>query len=80
MSFKGTTSAYYLSISITHNKSRNPLLNLPINYISVISVPQILSLKDEYTFHFSIFLIVSLCISSANSHVAKLNGRWFDIM
>ena len=38
-------------------------------YINNISTPNII--KDECTFQFSNFLIVSLCNSSANS--------WFDI-
>ena len=47
-------------MSITHNKNRNPLLNLLINWISARSAPQILSIKDEYTFLFSKFLIIGL--------------------
>ena len=43
LSFKGTTQAYLLKISITHN----PLFNLLINYISAKSAPQILSLDPE---------------------------------
>ena len=34
----------------THNKERIPLLNLLINCISARSAPQLLSIKDEYTF------------------------------
>ena len=49
-----------------------PLLNLLINCISARSAPQILSLKDDCTLRFSIFLIIGLCNSSANS--------WFDII
>ena len=67
LSFKGITYAYLLQISITHNKNLNLLLNLLINYISVRSAPQILSIKDDSTFLFSNFLIVGLCNSSANS-------------
>ena len=34
---------------MTHNKNRNPLLNLLINCkLSTRSVPQILSIKDDY--------------------------------
>ena len=40
--------------------------------MSVRSAPQILSLKDEYTFHFSGFLIIGLCSSS--------NNCWFGII
>ena len=55
-----------------HNKNQTSLLNLLINCISTRSAPQItLSLKDEYTFRFSDFLIIGLCNSSANS--------WFGI-
>ena len=60
LSFKGTTLAYLLKISITHNKNLNPLLNLLNNYISAKSTPQILSLNDEYTFLFLNFLIIGL--------------------
>ena len=53
-------------MSITHDKNQNPVLNLPINSISARSAPKILSIKDECTFCFSSFLIISLCNSSAN--------------
>ena len=49
------------------NKNRNSLLNLLINCISANSLPQILSVKDEYTLRFLNFLIIGLCNSSANS-------------
>ena len=42
-----------------------------ISCISARLAPQISSLKDEYTFHFSNFLITSLCNSSTN--------YWFNI-
>ena len=67
LSFKGITHAYLLKISITHNKNLNPLLNLLINCISSRSTPQILSIKDEYTFRFLNSLIISLHNYSANS-------------
>ena len=51
---------------MTHKKNRNTLLYLLINYISSRSASQILSLKDEYIFGFSNFLITGLCKSSAN--------------
>ena len=71
LSFKGITHAYLLQISITHNKKLLPLLSLFINYISVRSALQILSIKDECVFRFSNVLIIDLCNnSSANS--------WFD--
>ena len=54
-----------------HGKNRNSLLNLLINCISGRSAPQILSLKDNYIFRFSSFLITGLCNSVANS--------WFGI-
>ena len=50
LSFKGTTQAYLLKISITHNKNLIPLLYLFNNYISGKSAPQILSLNDACTF------------------------------
>ena len=41
LSFKGTTHAYLLKISTTHNKNLTPLLYLLINCISARSAPQI---------------------------------------
>ena len=38
-----------------------------MNYISKRSAPQILSVKNDYTFIFSNFLILALSNSSANS-------------
>ena len=52
LSFKGTTHAYLLKTSMTHNKNVVPLLNLLINCISAKSTPQILSLNKEQTFLF----------------------------
>ena len=52
LSFKGTTQAYLLKISITHNKNLIPLLYLLNNCVSVKSTPQALSLNAEYTFLF----------------------------
>ena len=52
---------YYKCHKITHNKIRNPLLNL-INCISVILAHLILHIKDEYTFGFSNFLITGLFV------------------
>ena len=46
----------------------NSLLNLLINDISERSVPQLLSIKGEWTF---LFLMIGLCNSSAKS--------WFEI-
>ena len=74
LSFKGMIDAYLSEIPITHNKKRNSLLNLLINGISARSLPQILSIKGEYTFQFSNFLIIGLCNSSAKS-----KGLWFII-
>ena len=54
-------------MSITQNKSLNPLLNLFINCISARSAPQILSIKGECTFLLLNFLIIGSCNSSANS-------------
>ena len=47
LSFKETTHAYLLKLSMTHNKNLIPLLNLLINCISAKSTPQILSLNEE---------------------------------
>ena len=52
LSFKGTTQAYLLKISITHNKNLIPLLYLLHNCISAKSAPQILPLNVECTFLF----------------------------
>ena len=72
LSFKETNHGYVLTLSITHNKKRILLLNFVINCISVKSAPQISSIKDECTFHFSDFLITGLSNSSVNS--------WFEII
>ena len=57
-----------LNININkHNKKQIPLLNLVNNCISAKSEPQMLSIKGECTFHFSNFLVIGLCNSSANS-------------
>ena len=66
LSFKGTTRACLLKISITHDKNLNPLLNLLINYISVESEPKILSLNPEKSVLLLKFLIIGLCNSLAN--------------
>ena len=60
LSFKGITQAYLLKTSITHNKNLNPLLNLLYNCISAKTMPQILSLNEEYTFLLLNFLIIGL--------------------
>ena len=60
LSFKGTTHAYLLKISITHNKNLIPLLYLLNNCISAKSTPQILSINAACTFLFSNFLIMGL--------------------
>ena len=54
-------------MSITQNKSLNPLLNLLINCKPARSAPRILSIKGECTFLFLKFLIIVLCNSAANS-------------
>ena len=59
-------------MSITHNKNLNPLLNLLINSISARSAPQVLSIKGECALLFSDFLIIGLCISSANSFLETI--------
>ena len=66
ISFKGTTHAYLLKISITYNKKRILLLNVLLNCILARSTPQILSIKDECNFRFQNFVIIGLCNSSAN--------------
>ena len=59
-SVKGTTHAYLLKRSITHNKYLIPLLYLLINSKSAKLTPQLLSLNDEYTFLLLNFLIIGL--------------------
>ena len=49
LSFKITTHAYLLKISITHYKNGLPLLYLSTNYILVKSAQKMLSLKEKYT-------------------------------
>ena len=61
------THVYLKKISLTHIKKKIPLLNLLFNSMLIRSAPQILSIKDEYTFRFLQFLIIGLCNSSANS-------------
>ena len=63
LSFKGTTQAYLIKISITHNKNLNLLLNFLINCISAL---QILSLNPEETVLFLKFLLIDLCNYLAN--------------
>ena len=59
LSFKGTTQAYLLKISITHHKNLIPLLYLLNNCIFAKSAPQILSLNAACTFLFSNFIIMT---------------------
>ena len=66
LSFKGTTQAYLLKISVTHNTNVIPLLYLLNNCKSAKSAPQILFLNAACTFLFLNFLIMGLWISSAN--------------
>ena len=47
LSFKGTSHAYLLKISMAHNKNLVLLLNLLINCISAQSALQISSLNEE---------------------------------
>ena len=56
--FKRTARTYLLKKWMTHNENPNPLLNWHINCISTRSAPQILSLKYEYTFCYSNFIII----------------------
>ena len=70
--FKKITFAYLVKISITRNRKRIHFLNLINNYISVRSVPQLLSIKGDFTFLLLDFLIVGLCHSSSN--------LWSDIL
>ena len=60
LSFKKTTQEYLENKSITQSKYLIPLLYLLISCISARLQPQILSLKEEYTFLFLNFLIIVL--------------------
>ena len=60
LSFKGTTRAYLLKISMAHNEYLFPLLYLLSDRITAKSTPQILSLNDEKTFRFLNLLIMKL--------------------
>ena len=51
---------------MAHNKKRDPLLYLLINYKSVRSASQMFFLKGENTLHFLNFLTNGLCDSSAS--------------
>ena len=62
--FKEVTHAHLLKISITHNKSRLPLLYLFNTWTTTRSTHQMSFLMEEYTF--SNFLIIGLPYSSAN--------------
>ena len=50
----------------THNTEHIPLLYLHINSISARSTCYTTSIKDENISHFSNFLMIGLCDSSAN--------------
>ena len=50
LSFKGTTHAYLLKISITHDENRTHLLHLLINCIAATAAPQVLVLSIQLTF------------------------------
>ena len=52
LSFKGTTQACLLKISITHNKNLIPLLYLLNNCVCAKSAPQILPLNAACIFLF----------------------------
>ena len=73
--FKEKTNASLLKTLKTHNKSLIPLSSLCINCISDISTAYILSLKQEYTFLSSNFLIIGQCSSSANCRKATSTHR-----
>ena len=59
--------AYLSKIATANNKKPIPLLNLSISCISARSGPQIFSIKGEFIYLFSSFLITGSCNSSANS-------------
>ena len=60
LSFNGTAKAYLENKSIARKRYLIPLLHLLNNCISAKSTPQILFLKEEYTFLFLNFLITDL--------------------
>ena len=59
-----------------YNKKRTSLLKLLVNSIVVRSAPQVLSLKDEYTFCVLIFVIIGFCNFSANCYLSKSKARY----
>ena len=59
--------AYLSKIATANNKKPIPLLNFSISCISARSGPQIFSIKGEFIYLFSSFLITGSCNSSANS-------------
>ena len=71
LSFYGIGHAYLLKTSITQNKKRRPLLYVLISCISARLLPEILSMKDEYTLRFWNVLIIVL-------H-RLLACRWFGV-
>ena len=58
--FEKATQAYLKNKSIAHNKYLIPLLYLLSDCISAKSTPQILLIKDEWTFFLLKFLIICL--------------------
>ena len=73
LSFKRTSQVHFIKISMNYNKNQNSLLYLLVKCISAQKAPKlILSLQDEYSLHFSRFLIIGLRNFSANC--------WFDII
>ena len=68
---KNISKFWYFQKPIFLDEKTIYLINLITNWISARSVPQILFLKDNYSFRFSNFLLIGLCNSSASS--------WFKI-
>ena len=77
---KETSHVYFLKTLMTIIKNEFLYHILLINCISGRSAPQVLSVKDVYTFCFSSFLIIDLCNSAANCRLAMSRGRWFEII
>ena len=77
---KETSDVYLLKMLMTIIKNEVLYYILLINCIFGRSAPQVLSVKDVYTFCFSYFLIIDLCNSAANCRLAMSRGRWFEII
>ena len=77
---KETSQVYLLKMLMTIIKNEVLYYILLINRIFGRSAPQVLSVKDVYTFCFSYFIIIDLCNSAANCRLAMSRGCCFEII